>query len=175
MRSAGTAKLPPRQKATPTQMRARNKTGTGCHAEIRLRRRGGGDCCRCVRRHAERFGRSRPAVRCRISRPIGPYTPAAPDCSQNARPYFEAACLRDTRNPFGQARGARIVSPDRKNHRALKPSASAQKISLIAHAFQDIGINGNDLLPARVLDVSHLHRNVGVVRALQLLCRLRAE
>jgi len=34
-------------------------------------------------------------------------------CSQNAWPYFEASCLRDTRNPFGQAREVRVVSPDR--------------------------------------------------------------
>jgi hypothetical protein len=39
--------------------------------------------------------------------------PLAGTCSQNAWPYFEAACLRDTRNPFGQAHEARIVSSDR--------------------------------------------------------------
>lgn len=39
--------------------------------------------------------------------------PLARDCSQNAWPYFEAACLRDTRNPFGQARDVRVVSADR--------------------------------------------------------------
>ena len=39
--------------------------------------------------------------------------PLARDCSQNAWPYFEAACLRDTRNAFSQAREARIVSTDR--------------------------------------------------------------
>jgi hypothetical protein len=37
----------------------------------------------------------------------------ARDCSQNAWPYFEAACLRDTRNTFGQAREVRIVSANR--------------------------------------------------------------
>jgi hypothetical protein len=37
----------------------------------------------------------------------------ARDCSQNAWPYFEAACLRDTRNTFGQARDVRFVSTDR--------------------------------------------------------------
>jgi hypothetical protein len=35
--------------------------------------------------------------------------PLARDCSGNAWPYFEASCLRDTRNPFGQAREARLV------------------------------------------------------------------
>jgi hypothetical protein len=37
----------------------------------------------------------------------------ARDCSQHAWPYFEAGCLRDTRNPFGQAREARLVAPAR--------------------------------------------------------------
>ena len=41
--------------------------------------------------------------------------PLARDCSQNAWPYFEAGCLRDTRNAFGQARDVRIVSTDRPN------------------------------------------------------------
>jgi len=39
--------------------------------------------------------------------------PLARDCSANAWPYFEASCLRDTRNPFGQAHDARLVSFDR--------------------------------------------------------------
>lgn len=39
--------------------------------------------------------------------------PLARDCSQHAWPYFEAGCLRDTRNPFGQAREVRFVSTDR--------------------------------------------------------------
>jgi hypothetical protein len=39
--------------------------------------------------------------------------PLAGKCSQNAWPYFEAACLRDTRNPFGQAHDVRLVSTDR--------------------------------------------------------------
>ena len=30
-------------------------------------------------------------------------------CSGNAWPYFEASCLRDARNPFGQARDVRLV------------------------------------------------------------------
>jgi hypothetical protein len=33
----------------------------------------------------------------------------AGDCSQRAWPYFEASCLRDTRNPLGEARTARFV------------------------------------------------------------------
>jgi hypothetical protein len=36
--------------------------------------------------------------------------PLARDCSGNAWPYFEASCLRDMRNPFGQARDVRLVS-----------------------------------------------------------------
>ena len=39
--------------------------------------------------------------------------PLAAKCSQNAWPYFEATCLRDTRNPFGQTRDVRFVSADR--------------------------------------------------------------
>ena len=39
--------------------------------------------------------------------------PLAADCSRNAWPYFEAACLRDARNPYGQARQVRIVATDR--------------------------------------------------------------
>jgi hypothetical protein len=39
--------------------------------------------------------------------------PLAGSCSQNAWPYFEASCLRDTRNTFGQAHDARLVSTDR--------------------------------------------------------------
>ena len=39
--------------------------------------------------------------------------PLGTDCSQNAWPYFEAACLRDTRSPLHQVRNVRIVSPDR--------------------------------------------------------------
>jgi hypothetical protein len=38
--------------------------------------------------------------------------PLAGACSGNAWPYFEASCLRDARNPFGQARGVRLVSFD---------------------------------------------------------------
>jgi len=39
--------------------------------------------------------------------------PLARDCSQNAWPYFEATCLRDMRNSFGQVRSVRFVSTDR--------------------------------------------------------------
>jgi hypothetical protein len=39
--------------------------------------------------------------------------PLAGKCSQRAWPYFEATCLRDTRNPFSQAREVRFVSTDR--------------------------------------------------------------
>ena len=40
--------------------------------------------------------------------------PLACAFSGNAWPYFEAACLRDARNPFGQARDVRLVSFDRR-------------------------------------------------------------
>jgi hypothetical protein len=39
--------------------------------------------------------------------------PLGGQCSQNAWPYFEAGCLRDTRNSFGQAHDVRVVSPER--------------------------------------------------------------
>ena len=39
--------------------------------------------------------------------------PLGTTCSQRAWPYFEAACLRDARKPFGEAREVRIVSADR--------------------------------------------------------------
>jgi len=39
--------------------------------------------------------------------------PLATRCSQKAWPYFEAGCLRDARNPFGQSRDVRVVSTDR--------------------------------------------------------------
>jgi hypothetical protein len=39
--------------------------------------------------------------------------PLGTACSANGWPYFEASCLRDTRNSFGQAHEARIVSTDR--------------------------------------------------------------
>ena len=34
-------------------------------------------------------------------------------CSQHEWPYFEAACLRDPRHPFGQAREVRIIPLER--------------------------------------------------------------
>jgi hypothetical protein len=34
-------------------------------------------------------------------------------CSAREWPYFEAACLRDATQPFGQARKVRMVSIDR--------------------------------------------------------------
>jgi len=39
--------------------------------------------------------------------------PLANTCSQRAWPYFEAGCLRDARNTFGQARIVRVVAADR--------------------------------------------------------------
>jgi len=105
--AAGTAKLPPRQKATPRR----------CGHEAKQERRVMLKSVYAVAAAAivagafvatlSVSGRSRPAVRCRISRADrADIRPLARDCSQNAWPYFEAACLRDTRNPFGQARGA---------------------------------------------------------------------
>ena len=41
------------------------------------------------------------------ARPIGA------KCSQHEWPYFEASCLRDSRQPFGQARQVRVIPLDR--------------------------------------------------------------
>src|SRR5208282_2261665 len=41
----------------------------------------------------------------------------------------------------------------------VEASASAQEISLDAHAFQNVSVDGNDFLPVGVLGVGHLHRN----------------
>jgi len=38
--------------------------------------------------------------------------PLANACTQHGWPYFETACLRDTRNRFGEARPVRFASPD---------------------------------------------------------------
>ena len=42
-------------------------------------------------------------------------------CSQREWPYFETSCLRDAKNPFGEARQVRIVTTDR----LLQPVATA--------------------------------------------------
>lgn len=39
--------------------------------------------------------------------------PLGTACSHHEWPYFEAACLRDAKYPFGEARQVRIVSTDR--------------------------------------------------------------
>jgi len=35
------------------------------------------------------------------------------ECSRRAWPYFEASCLRDARNPYGQAHEVRLISAER--------------------------------------------------------------
>lgn len=49
------------------------------------------------------------------ARPIGTA------CSQREWPYFEAACLRDAKNPFGQARQVRHVWIDQLPRAAEDP------------------------------------------------------
>lgn len=39
--------------------------------------------------------------------------PAGPACSEQAWPYFEAACTKDRRQPMSQAKSVRIVTPNR--------------------------------------------------------------
>jgi hypothetical protein len=45
-------------------------------------------------------------------------------CSQREWPYFEATCLRDPKNPFGEARQVRVVSIDRLPQAATSMVAS---------------------------------------------------
>jgi hypothetical protein len=39
--------------------------------------------------------------------------PLGSQCSERGWPYFEAACLRDRRQQFGEARAVRVVTADR--------------------------------------------------------------
>jgi hypothetical protein len=39
--------------------------------------------------------------------------PLGTECSQKAWPYFEGACLRDTKNPLAQPHDVRIVTASR--------------------------------------------------------------
>ena len=48
--------------------------------------------------------------------------PLANGCSQRGWQYFEAACLRDARNAYGEARPARFVSSDRLVTAQAKPA-----------------------------------------------------
>ena len=41
------------------------------------------------------------------------FRPVGTACSQNAWPYFETNCLRDTSQAAGQARPVRLVTTDR--------------------------------------------------------------
>lgn len=52
--------------------------------------------------------------------------PLASDCSQRAWPYFEASCLRDRRNSFGQAREVRFVAVDRLPRKSGSPVLAAR-------------------------------------------------
>jgi|SRR5579862_2254736 len=53
--------------------------------------------------------------------------PIAGDCSERPWPYMEASCLRDTRNPMGQAREVRFVSMTDARRPLAKPVAAAAK------------------------------------------------
>ena len=90
------------------------------------------DRCRSLRRNAEHFRAGR-------SPRIGPGHQSGPcrhprrspaSARRMAWPYFEASCLRDTRNPFGKAREVRIVSTDR-----LTSVAGSTRRPLSAPAF----------------------------------------
>jgi hypothetical protein len=49
--------------------------------------------------------------------------PIAGDCSERPWPYMEANCLRDTRNPMGQAREVRFVPMTAARRPLAKPLA----------------------------------------------------
>ncbi len=90
---------------------ARLRTGIGCHAQDHLRHR-----CRCDRSScfvaflslsSQVIASSPGAKSDRVDmRPLGT------DCSQKASPYFEGACLRDTKNPLAQPRDMRIITAE---------------------------------------------------------------
>jgi hypothetical protein len=42
------------------------------------------------------------------------YRPLGPNCSQQAWPYFENACMRDRSQNAGRAKAVRVVTTDRK-------------------------------------------------------------
>jgi hypothetical protein len=48
--------------------------------------------------------------------------PIAGDCSERPWPYMEANCLRDTRNPMGQAREVRFVPMNAARRPLAKPA-----------------------------------------------------
>ena len=52
--------------------------------------------------------------------------PLAGDCSEKAWPYMEASCLRDARNPYGQAREVRFVPLDNAPRPAAKAALAAR-------------------------------------------------
>jgi len=54
------------------------------------------------------------------ARPIGV------ECSERAWPYMEASCLRDARNPSGQAREVRLVPLDNVPRPAGKAALAAR-------------------------------------------------
>jgi hypothetical protein len=49
--------------------------------------------------------------------------PIAGDCSERPWPYMEANCLRDTRNPMGQAREVRFVPMTAARRALARPLA----------------------------------------------------
>src|SRR5580692_3865151 len=52
--------------------------------------------------------------------------PIAGDCSERPWPYMEANCLRDTRNPMGQAREVRFVPMTAARRPLAKPAVKPE-------------------------------------------------
>jgi hypothetical protein len=40
--------------------------------------------------------------------------PLGAKCSEQAWPYYEAACMKDVRSPMGQAKASRVVAADKR-------------------------------------------------------------
>jgi hypothetical protein len=50
--------------------------------------------------------------------------PLGSACSQREWPYFETSCLRDAKNPFGEARQVRLVTTDHLSQPVVTASAA---------------------------------------------------
>ena len=52
--------------------------------------------------------------------------PAGATCVEQAWPYYDAACLRDARNPLGKARDVRVVYIDRLPQQAASTAVASR-------------------------------------------------
>jgi hypothetical protein len=134
--AAGTAKLPPGQKATPRRCGREAKQERGVMVKSVYAVAAAAIVAGAFVATLSVSGRSRPAVRCRISRADrADIRPLARDCSQNAWPYFEAACASGTRairssrrvrrasfHRIGESRALKLQLPRRESRLMRMPS-----------------------------------------------------